>query len=284
MFRWAPFLVISLLFTSAACAQENTAPEQDYCAQVSDGLPHEDAFRAFCDWVISFDTKLPNIIGNQETRRYHTDNGRDRKLMDTTSARIAYVDGRPQFGDVEINHVKIGQEGETPEMLKMHGAWSTDDFGGALRLLFGSHTYTRFTFAGESSWEGAPVLVFGYEVARGENHRWELKATNRHNQLEEDFPGYMGRILLDAKTFTLVRFERQTTDVVNKFPLSFGGNQVSYKKLPLGDGTWFVLPVESVVTFCHDKKHHNCEVNDTRFENWRKFAARTRIITGSEPQ
>jgi hypothetical protein len=279
-------LLFSILLWPTAISysqQPRTPGNQNYCASVSDGLRHQDAFEHFCNWVVSFDTKLPNIIGDQETRRYHTDNGKDLKLIDTTSARIAYIEDRPHFSEVAINHVKLADEADQANILKLHGAWSYDDFGGALRLLFGSHSVTHFSFDGESSWEGTPVLVFRYAVRRGDNQRWEMKTNDRHHDLVSDFPGYAGRILLDRRSFDLVRFERGSTDIEKHFPLRFGGNQVNYRMVPLGDGTSFVLPVEATVTFCHDDKRHNCEVNATTFKDWQKFGAKSRIITGAEP-
>ena len=159
----------------------------------------------------------------------------------------------------------------------------TGDYGTDLRLLFRNHADTHFSFAGESTWRDAQVYVFAYEVR--ENHWWQMKAREKVGApLQTALPSYQGRILIDKKTLSLVRFERQTTDIDKHFPLRFGSNEVDYKLLPLGDGTFFVLPVDSVVTFCHDDKHHRCEVNEATFTNWKKFAAKTRILMGTEPQ
>jgi hypothetical protein len=256
---------------------------QQYCATISSGLRHSDAFQQFCEWVVSFDTKLPNIIGDQQTYRYHTDNGRDLKLRDTTSARLAYIDNQPHFSDVAINRVKVADDANQANILKLHGAWSYDDFGGALRLLFGSNTRTRFVFAEENTWNGIPVFVFGYEVLRADNQRWEMKTMDRHKEMVSDFPGYKGRIILDSGSHDLLHFDRESTEVDKHFPLRYGSNQVNYKRVPLGDGTYFVLPVEAIVKFCHDDKRHNCEVNDTTFQHWQKFGAKSRILTGAEP-
>ncbi|HEY3928951.1 MAG TPA: hypothetical protein VGL89_11275 [Candidatus Koribacter sp.] len=276
-------LGLVLLFASTLIAQsrpDNTS----YCGQLTQTLNQGKALEPFCEWVLSFDRRLPDIIGDQQTHRYHTDNGKDRKLIDTTSAKIAYIDDRPQFSEIEINHVKIAHQDEGPEIMKLYGAWSTDDFGGALRLLFGPHARTLFTYAGETSWQGQRVLIFNYDVSLANNLRWEIQArTDLSHQLVSTFPAYRGRILLNPSNSELVRFERQTYVIEKGFPLRYGGNQVDYKRLPLGDGTSFVLPVESTVTFCHDEKHHRCEVNNTTFENWQKFGARTRILTGANP-
>lgn len=277
----------STTFTSAQSSSPAApaSPDTDYCSTLSDGVEHGNALRNFCGWVLSFDAKLPNIIGDQQTHRYHTDNGKKRKLIDTTSARIAYVDGRPRFSEVSINHVTVPQNGDLPETLELHGAWSYTDYGSDLRLLMRDDAKAHFRYAGEGSWHGTPVIAFAYEVSSVNNLRWEMKAREKLGApLQSAFPGYRGRIMLDRETFALVRFERHTTDVEKHFPLRSGSNEVDYKRLPLGDGTSFVLPVESVVTFCHDNKHHNCEVNDTTFENWQKFVAKTRILTDTNPQ
>ncbi|ABF40762.1 hypothetical protein Acid345_1761 [Candidatus Koribacter versatilis Ellin345] len=281
-------LAIFLCCASLGIAQEpqsaTDVTNQKYCAGISDGLGHEEAFRHFCEWVVSFDAKLPNIIGDQDTRRYHTDNGKERKLIDTTSARIAYIDDQPHFSEIAINHVKLAEQSDATSMMKLYGAWSYDDFGGALRLLFGSHTKTHFMFDGESSWEGMPVLVFNYEVMRDDNLRWALKTNDKRKEIVSDFPGYRGRILLASKSFDLVRFERATRDIEKSFPLRFGSNQVNYRREPLGDGTSFVLPVEATVTFCHDDKRKKCEINQTTFQHWQKFGAKSRIVTGETPE
>lgn len=257
----------------------------EYCATIAHGIPHAEALQYFCNWVASFDTKLPNIIGDQATYRYSTDNGKDLKLMDTTSARIAYIDGRPHVSDLAINHVKIPESADASELTKFSGAWSYTDYGSDLRMLFGSHTNTHFSYAGETSWRGIPVVAFAYEMRREDNHRWQMKAREKPGQpLASTYPGYAGRILLDRQTSALLRFERHTTEIEKHFPLRFGSNQVNYQRVALGDGTFFVLPVESIVSFCHDEKHRKCEVNDTTFANWQKFGAKTRILTGTQPE
>lgn len=245
-------------------------------------MAHADALQSFCEWVLSFDKKLPNIIGDQATKRFHTDNGKSLKLLDTTSARIAYIDGRPEFSDVEINHAKVMENSGVPDLLQ--GAWSYTEYGADLRLLFGTEHHARFAFAGEGSWHGTPIVAFSFTMPAADNLQWEMKTNNDRGEPISDFPGYAGRILLNAHNFDLVRFERHTTEIEKKFPLRYGGNVVDYQRLPLGDGTSFVLPIESVVTFCHDEKHHRCEVNDTRFENWKKFAARSRILPDAQTQ
>ncbi len=247
-------------------------------------MAHADTFAEFCVWVLSFDKRLPDIIGDQETHRFRTENGKDRQLIDTTSARIAYIGGRSHFSDVAINHVKITQNEDSDEMLKLHGAWSYGDYGTDVRLLFRTHAETHFSFADESTRNGTPVYVFTYEVH--DNHWWQMRAREKIGApLQTALPSYQGRILLDRKTGSLVRFERQTTEIEKHFPLRYGSNEVDYKVLPLGDGTSFVLPVESLVTFCHDDKHRRCEINETTFTRWQKFAAKTRILMDTtEPQ
>lgn len=282
--KFRPILPVALLLviSSFGLSQQTPIP---YCVGISRGVDHAEALQHFCQWVVSFDTKLPNIIGDEQTRRFRTTKGKDRQLVDTTSARIAYIDDRPHITDVAINHVPVPQNSDLPEALRMPGAWSYGDYGSDLRLLFGEHTFTRFAFAGLDSSGGRQMLVFRYQVPKDENHRWEMQAREKvGTPLQQTFPGYAGRILLDPRTFDLVRFERYTTTIEKHFPLRFGGNQVQYKRLPLGDGTTFVLPTESVVTFCHDDKHHRCEVNDTTFENWQKFGAKSRILTGAQPE
>ena len=276
------FVLFSLTISGVA---QQTDAVTSYCASVTKDLQHGEAFAKFCEWVVSFDTKLPNIIGDQSTRRFSTEKGNDRSLIDTTQARIAYVDSRPRFMDVEINHVKVAQDADLPEFMQLHGAWATDEFGGALSLLFGPHTYTHFTFGGETMWRSKRALVFLFDVPAGQNHRWQMAARqNVGKPLERTFPGYAGRVLLDPESFDLVRFERHTTQVEKQFPLRYGSNQVDYERLPLGDGTNFVLPTQSEVMFCHDEKHKRCEINATHFENWQKFGAKTRILTGAEPE
>lgn len=269
-------------------AQDAAAPQgkaqADYCAKAVGPIAHGDVLTGFCIWVLSFDKRLPDIIGNQETRRFSTEDGKDQKLIDTTSARIAYISGRSRFSDVAINHVKIAQTDDSTELLKLHGAWSYGDYGDDVRMLFRLHADTQFSFVSESTWHDIPVFIFGYQVR--ENHWWQMRAREKIGApLQTALPPYQGRILIDKKTLSLVRFERQTTDIEKHFPLRFGSKEMDYKLLPLGDGTSFVLPVEGRVMFCHDDKRHRCDINETSFANWQKFAAKTRILMdATEPQ
>src|SRR5581483_1287207 len=158
-------LSLVFIFLNAAGALSQSTPDSTYCTQLSNGIQQGKVLEPFCEWVLSFDRRLPAIIGDQQTRRFHTDNGKDLKLIDTTSARIAYIDDRPQFTEIAINHRLIAHQDQGPELLKLYGAWSTDDFGGALSLLFGPNARTRFTFAGQTTWQGQAVLAFNYEVS-----------------------------------------------------------------------------------------------------------------------
>ncbi len=279
--------ILVAFVTGFASAQAQPAPPEpnqlDYCKATAGAVAHADVLAGFCMWVLSFDKRLPDIIGDQETRRYRTENGKDRQLIDTTSARIAYIGGHSHFSDVAINHVKIAPGDDPDEFLRSHGAWNYGGYGTDLRLLFHDHSETHFWFVNESIWHEIPVLVFGYEVR--DNHWWQMKAREKIGApLQTTLPSYQGRILIDKRTLSLARFERQTTDIDKHFPLRFGSNEADYKILPLGDGTSFVLPVQSTTMFCHDEKHRRCEVNEATFTNWQKFAAKTRILMGTEPQ
>jgi hypothetical protein len=281
------FLFLSncvLVFAQQGHDSPTADPVRDYCANVSRDISHAEALDSFCIWVLSFDTKLPNIIGDQHTIRYSTTNGKSRDILDTTGARIAYVDTKPLFSDIEVNRVRVHEGGDCTKLFNIPGAWSCGDYGSDLAMLFGSMAKTRFNFVGENSYRGRPVLVFGFEVGVSDNLRWALKTRDSHGEAISSFPGYRGRLLFDARTFALVRFERRSFEVEKHFPIRFGGIEVDYQKTPLGDGTAFVLPTESVVTFCHDEKHHHCEINTTTFEHWQKFGAKSRILTGTQPE
>ncbi len=278
-------MLLAVLSCSAWAQEQTVAPQSsttDYCVGLAGKTQHADVLAGFCMWVLAFDKRLPDIIGDQVTHRYRTENGKDQELIDTTDARIAYIGGRSQFSEVSINHVKIAQSEDTA-MLKLHGAWSYGDYGSDLRLLFRIHGDTHFWFAGEGSWHETPVYIFAYEVK--ENHWWQMQSREKIGApLQTALPSYQGRLLIDKKLLSLVRFERETTEIDKHFPLRFGSNEVDYKLLPLGDGTSFVLPVESRVTFCHDEKHRRCEVNEATFTNWQKFGTKTRILLDTDPQ
>jgi hypothetical protein len=264
--------------------KHQTTPEKRSCSETAAGLEHSDALQNFCEWVLSFDAKLPNIIGDEDTSRYSLKNGKEYRLVDTTGARIAYVDGNTQYSDLMINHVKIKVVGDPADDPNLRGSWSFGEYGSDLRWLFGKARTVHFRYAGEDSLRGSPVLVFTYEVYRADNDYWYLRARVHGRSLQETYPGYRGRILLDKKTFQLERFEKESTDIDPHFPVTYASKTTEHQFLPLGDGTSFVLPTQSVTMMCSDKKRKQCNVNHTTFRNWQKFAAKSRILTDIQPK
>jgi VWFA-related protein len=293
--------------TNPAAVAPPTAMDPDsrlrpYCQAIAGSADHAQALADICVSALSLSGKMPNVICDREMQRYSRDMQHPTATApdtDVITATVAYESGREHYTNLKRN----GQP--APEMLPaLTGDWSMGEFASILELAFAPANNGRFRFLGEKKLHSVPALVFDFEVGQDDNELYYLRAMFANGNGTTFFPSYAGKIWLNQSNLQLLRLERETGEIPSFYPINRVTTVVDYSDLPLGDGTHFVLPVKSEIETCSvgeeidsNKPLQNrrgltftgtgspsCAFNIVRFTNWRKFAARSRIVDKEGPQ
>ncbi len=240
-----------------------------YCQNLSHGKDQAAALQSVCEFSLSLRQKLPDVICDQETKRYREGAMGDVLERDTITAKVRYEGGHEQYSQIAIDGRPV-----TSSVVESSGAWSEGEFATGLRTIFLPQALTDFKFTKQEKLRSREVLVFDFKVDRKNNRSWYLRASSGGMS----FPGYRGRIWIDQSTLKIVRFERKLSDVENDFPIQQVNTVIDYADVDLADGSSFVLPVQAVNVTCPTETSKDCWHNQLNFKHWQKFATRTRIL------
>ena len=244
-----------------------------YCRGLAQGKAQAAALEAVCEFSLSLRWKLPNVICDQETKRYQKDMEGEVVDRDTIKAKVRYEGGREQYS-------QMTQDGKPVQsaVLDSSGAWSEGEFATGLRTIFLPRTAAEFTFTKQDRLQSTQVLIFDFRVERKNNLSWYLKASSG----ETTFPGYRGRLWINKSNLKLMRLERRVAEIAPNFPIQQVNTVIDYGDVDLADGTSFVLPIHALNLTCPTVSSSHCGHNELTFKHWQKFAARARVLTGEE--
>lgn len=272
--RLAVFFALALLIPLTAFAQDRkqSSDPADPCDAMVAGVEHGDALADACRFALSLRHKLPNVICDQKTSRYRRGPNYPQRLEDVVTAHVIYEDGMERYSDV-----KVDGEIASEEDAKVFGEYTTGEFGSDLVFAFWPANHASYTFVRKDRIGSHKVLVYAAKVTHENNHGWKMDSGN-----QQSYPEFNATIWLDRDTHQVVRL-----DVVpvpeKEFPIFNPYIRTEYKLMSLGDGTSFVLPVQSQSGSClwnNDRRHLAfCNVNVLSFNNCHKFSAKSHIIT-----
>ena len=244
----------------------------DFCAWLPTNIPHADALRGVCEYAIALPRDMPNFVCRQETSRYE---GHNRIPTDLITATVRYEDGNESYSDLRVNG-----KPESDAESKAAGLWSSGQFEGNLRAIFHSGNHAVFEFSGENKIERKigehAVWVFTYQIERQNEPLWELRG-----QDQVSAPPYRGELWIDQKTGAALRFRSAAKDLPASFPMQSAEILTDYDNVAFGDGTAFVLPVESSVA----TKYQGMEStrNVVQFSGCHRFRAKARMVLNLPP-
>lgn len=247
-------------------ALSTTAPE--FCAWMAGDVPHAQSLAGACEFALAIPHRMPNFICEETTLRFRGDT---HYLADTITASLRYEDGKESFSDVKMNDRKV----PPAAVNQLSGLWSTGEFGGNLRSIFDATNKPAFTFLGEKKMGTRSAWAFSYKIAEQRNPRWWLSSDD-----QKLAPAYSGELWLDEKTGELVMFRLTADGIPKKFPTQGAETLTAYNDISFGDGTNFVLPVQSVVK---TKYHGVLTTNVLQFRNCHKFQAKSRMLLDVPP-
>ncbi|HZP22188.1 MAG TPA: hypothetical protein VFB04_02000 [Terriglobales bacterium] len=224
-------------------------------------MPHGDALRQVCEYALMLPERLPNFTCEQTTARYIAD-----KPVDVVTAIVSYDSGKESYREIKSNRTAPSN----PDVLNA-AAWSTGQFGGDVQSLFLPGNHVSFQFANEREIEGRQILTFQYRITHQDFPVWRL-----HWKDQVTAPPVHGQLRIDAQKATLLRLVVAASELPRSFPMRTADVDIKYDNVAFGDGTSFVLPVESVVNGVD--RNGTRTRNELRFEKCQKFRATAHIV------
>ena len=209
---------------------------------------------------------LPNFFCRQLTTRYESDRPKDGwQALDTTSADLAYEDGRESY-----KNIKVGNKDQKGSMEDIGGNWSTGEFSTLLDNLFDPSTGATFRRGGQDTIAGRGATAFKFDVTR-ERSRWRVMTA-----AQLYYPAYRGTVWIDRASSRVLRLEMESRNMPLLFPLAKVEVAVDYDFVRLAAAQPFLLPTVSEVLSCQQGSSH-CSRNRIEFRNYRKFGAESGI-------
>lgn len=266
---------------SAATLALETAQELEvsdvpkYCSDLAMSQEHSSSLASVCEFVLNVRKTLSNIICDRQTKRYWSAPARtlagaqngaeDYHRSDVVTVNVTYRDGRELYSDVRLDGKPI-----TGKASELSGSWSHGEFATLLTSIFAPSSKTQFHYSKQTKLRSIPVFVFDFNVAAENNRLYFLESGDKIW-----FPEYKGEIWIDARTSSLLRMELETAYMAD-YPIRLAKDEIEYSSLHLGDGSSMVLPTNSKELICGQRD--SCSNSVTKFANWHKFGATTRIL------
>ncbi len=254
-----------------------------YCASRASASKYPEALANVCQFALSLQEKLPDVICDREMKRSWWRPGMwagrvvtdDEERTDLVTANVTYRNGQEYYNDIHIDGKLV--DATTAES---SGDWSDGEFATILQGVFSPLSNATFRFRKQEVVRSTPVLVFDFHVAQQNNKSYYLRAADPKGGNSTWFPEYRGQIWLDKTNFHLLRLERETA-YMPKEPITRVKTRIEYAYAALGDGSNLVLPTNSDVLVCSSSQIQNierCSRNAIKFTNWHRFRAKTRIL------
>ena len=247
-----------------------------YCGAIAHVNAHAPALVAVCKYALSLSAKLPNLTCVRKTNRFWRNNLSHSHDQVTTS--VVYRDGIEYDSDM----ISAGKR-QSRGYRQVGGARTGGEFAATLQAIFSPRSATDFQFQGEKSLISGPALVFAFNIQREDNHLYYLNAIYSNGRVVITFPGYRGTLFIGKSTHQLLSVQRETTEVEPGFPISYASTLIHYSDVALGDGTTFLLPTDADNVTCSPGEGKECAHNLTRYGDYHKFRATTRIVTDAQP-
>jgi hypothetical protein len=251
-----------------AAASESSLPSIDTsdCQALSIGDPHANKLSTVCEFARTFRRNLPDFICEQTT----TSGPWPNKVL---KEEVKFEKGKEVYSNLIIN----GKPAATDSSLAASGMHfkSAGELGSDLIDLFKPPIVAEFHFRKEAMFHKVPSTVYEFHLAAEKNTFFVLRDSHQailYSEYEgELWLGPHGRLLrLDLRTMHL--------------PKGFGFDNVEvtidYNDVPIGGLDTFLLPSRSETRVC-DRRHSglSCGTNVVVFDDCRKFATKSRIIT-----
>ena len=260
-----------------------------YCAGLAASVEHPAALAKVCEFVLSSEKRLPDVICDREMKRYWTEyrsswGGSRRgtrtavyevKHADLLTAHVSYRQGKEYYEDVRLDGQPVSSEASLLPAASLSGTWSVGEFATILAGAFLPPSNPEFVFERQTKVRSAKALLFRFHIRAQNNRSYFLFVGDK-----VWFPEYGGELWIDENSFQLLRLKRETI-YLQQYPIRQVETSIDYANVPLGDGSQLVLPIHSEVRTCAapvDGNSNDCSRSIVKFTHWHKFGATTTIV------
>lgn len=252
---------------SDAIDSTNTVMDASHCSAISANDARLSLVSKFCEFALTYRRQLPDFIAQQTTTT------RAVSSTNVITSQVTFRHGQEHYSHVKINGQPVPSTGTFPKNLRFT---STGEFGSFLVDLFSSAGVAEFKFRKEAMLQGIPVAVYEFHIPSGKNTFWALR-DSKGRALR---PEFRGELWLDQQTGRPLREELEPVHLPAASEFVAVKTITDYMMTPVGDAGVFLLPAKSEIHVCVHQRTVSCMDSILTFQDYRKFAATTRILAG----
>ena len=269
--------------TAIAAAPEVNVPGQLSITALKNPVPPlspQDAHQLIedaRDRAVGYSESLPNFMVLEVISRSVDSSAMGNwKLKDTILELLRYRDKHETRTTLEVN----GQANSTNQAA-MKDSFSTGEFGGVLKSVFGPEHQAQFQWKETDELNGGTVQVFDYSVDQAHS-KFAVVGTNDR----EIITGFHGQVYIDAATRSVRRVSLVADlpkDLAKDFSTRASTIRVDYDYVAINSHD-YLLPVSAEMRLI--KGRHYAALNTIEFRNYKRFGSNMRVLgfTPIDPQ
>jgi VWFA-related protein len=218
--------------------------------------------------ALDYTNSLPNFVCVELTSRSVDQSGNGNwKHRDSIGELLTYHDNEESRSTLEVNGKRSNLK-----RTEMNSSWPTSigEFGSLLKLVFAPSSKAHFEWkeAGTLGDGTGPLQVLSYRVTP-DNATLNLSESNNTIGV-----GFHGLLYIDKTTSGIRRVTVEADDLPRNFSMHAAAMTVDYDYVAIS-GRDYLLPVRSTVSL--QRHRRQVELNEIAFQNYRRFASRTKI-------
>ncbi|MGD0097681.1 MAG: VWA domain-containing protein [Terracidiphilus sp.] len=222
--------------------------------------------------AVNYADSLPNLLCIEVTNRSvdHSASGRWR-ARDNITELLGYVDKVETRTTLEVNGStsSVDREG-------IPGAFSSGEFGGALKIVFLNDSKTVFHWKETDDLGTGTVQVFEYKVDKANSSFTIVDMGNR-----QITAGFHGLVFIDTATRSTRRLTLIADDIPATFLTHSTSMAVDYDNVLLNAHDYLV-PVSAEMSLLQGK--HEAVLNNIVFRDYRLFSSTSKLVVPPDQQ
>lgn len=252
--------------------------QQSKCQSFRSSRENLTPLASTCEFVNRQSRTLPNFLAEQvQTRLTQTDGEVTQKKV--VSATLSYENGRERYSNVRVDGIATKEQ----EFATAGGFMTFGEFASLLNGIFAEESGAEFVSKGIDS---LSHHEFEFHVRRVDNHWWALRDGS-----QQVFPELRGTLSVEPGSFRVRSLYIEAVNIPDNFPSQNVMVTTEYNQLTIPDLGSFWLPVSSNWQSCLrpipvSRRLHpsarpprqTCVMSSVAFENYRKFAAKSRVV------
>jgi VWFA-related protein len=214
----------------------------------------------------NYSAKLPNFLCVEVTDRSVDSSGNGKwRRKDSFGELLRYVDNQETRTTLEVDgHPSREKRAD------MNGPMSLGEFGHLLSLVFEPSSKAEFHWKETDALANGTVQVFEYRVDRRNDGM--LLSDNS----AKIYSGFHGLAYIDSSTLGIRRITMEADDLPADFSMHAASIAIDYDYVTVGAHD-YLMPVRGTIKV--KRGRHEADLNQVVFQDYRRFASQSRIIT-----